>query len=99
MANFEENDRQYRKLWQQAKKGLQAYASITRNATRTRYNEPIDGPLSQPKSGQTRDEELNHDTSKDDNCMEYMIKVVSSEEKGEQMKQRRVRFEKNVRMN
>ena len=99
MDNTEEMDRRYRMLWQQAKRNLEAYASSARSETRKIYSKSFEGPLSQPKSGnsgQSRAEEVKYD-EKDDTCMEYMIKVVSSTEKGEQMKQRRVRFKDNVR--
>jgi len=95
MADSEEMDRRYRMLWQQAKRNLQVYASSTRSKTRKIYSKSSEGPLSQPKSGQNEEVEMD-DKAIDDTCMEYMIKVVSSREKGEQMKQRRVRFKEDV---
>ena len=95
MADSEETNRRYRMLWRQAKKSLEAYASSTQSYSGKINSKSSEGPLSQPKSGQKVEIEMDDKTT-DDNCIEYIIKVVSSKEKGDQMKQRRVRFKNDV---
>lgn len=86
MANTKETNTKYALLWKKAQYSLQRYADIIREDGEI-YSKSFERTLSHPKSGH----KVVGDETVKENCIEQMIEVISSKEKAEQMRTRRLR--------